>query len=91
MTFLLARLGPAIALVVGLIGSLFIGSMLGSEDYDQVILIFLAVLGLAWMVAAGDRWWLPMAFGVGLGGDFDVPYKVYPHELAFAACCSPIC
>ncbi len=86
MMFLLSRLGPVIALVVGLIASLFIGSLLGSEDYELVIIIFLGLFGLAWMITAGDRWWLPMPFAVGLGGVFYAPFKIYPHELALAAC-----
>ena len=86
MSPLLAKLGYYIAIVVGLIGSLFIGSMVGSEDYQMVIFIGVAIVGVVWVVASGENWWLPMPFAVGLGGVFYVPFKIFPHELALAIC-----
>lgn len=86
MSPLLSQLTYYIAIFGGLIAAMFLGSSVGSEAYGTVILCFMIVAGIAWVVLAGEGWWLPMTFGLGIGGFFYVPFKLYPHELALAVC-----
>src|SRR5262249_39944192 len=70
----------------GLVSALVLGSALGSDDYLLVILATASLFAAIWIVMSGERWWVPMGFGLGIGGWFFVPFKLYPHELALALC-----
>lgn len=84
MSPILSQLTYYIAIFGGLIGAIFLGSSVGAEDYSTVIMCFLVVVAIMWVVLSGEGWWLPMAFAVGIGGFFYVPFKLYPHEIALA-------
>jgi hypothetical protein len=82
MPTFLSRLGYYFAILAGLVGAIFLGSALGSDDYVFFIFCVVLIGGLTWIIMAGEAWWLPMFFGIGIGGYFTLPYKIYPHELA---------
>lgn len=86
MSPILSQLTYYLAIFGGLIGALLMGSWLGSEAYGTVIMCFLIVAGIAWVIFSGDGWWMPMAFALGIGGFFSIPFKIYPHEIALAVC-----
>ncbi len=86
MSPILARLPSYTAMAVGLIGALFLGAALGSDDYLTVILATVSLFAAIWIIVSGDRWWVPMGFALGIGGFFTIPWKLYPHELALALC-----
>jgi hypothetical protein len=86
MSPIFARLPYYTALGVGLIGALFLGAALGSDDYLTVILSAASLFSAIWIIMSGERWWVPMGFALGIGGFFTIPWKLYPHELALALC-----
>lgn len=86
MSPILSQLTYYLAIFVGLIAALFMGSWLGTESYGTVIFSFLIVAAIMWIVLSGEGWWMPMAFALGIGGFFYVPFKLYPHEIALAIC-----
>lgn len=86
MPTFLSRVGYYVAIVGGLIGAMFLGSALGSDDYPFFIMCVISVAAVTWIIMAGEAWWLPMCFAVGIGGFITIPYKIYPHELALLLC-----
>lgn len=82
MPTFLSRIGYYSAVVAGLIGAMFLGTALGSDDYAFFVLLVVGLASLTWVIMAGEGWWLPMFFAIGIGGFFTLPYKIYPHELA---------
>ncbi len=86
MSPILTQLTYYCAVIGGLIVAMFVGSSLGSENYASVALSFGSILGVLWILFAGERWWLPMPFALGIGGFFTIPFKLYPHEIALAVC-----
>ena len=65
---------------------MFLGTALGSDDYAFFVLSVTILGSLTWVIVAGEGWWLPMFFAMGVGGFFTLPYKIYPHELALLLC-----
>ena len=86
MSPVLARLPYYSALLVGLMGALFLGAALGSDDYLTVVLAATSLFSAIWIIMSGERWWVPMGFALGIGGFFTIPWKLYPHEIALALC-----
>ena len=84
MNQLLERLALFLAVAIGLLVALFIGEAIGSSNAVFLAKVSAAIGLSIWLVAAGEYWWLPMAFGLGIGGFFTIPFKVYPHELGLA-------
>ncbi len=71
-----------LVITIALIAALFLGEAIGSGELVTLAEIVGAIGALTWLVAARRYWWLTFAFGVGIGGFFTVPYRIYPHELA---------
>jgi hypothetical protein len=86
MPTFLSRIGYYVAIVLGLFGAMFLGTALGSDDYGFFVACVAIVGGVTWVILAGEGWWLPMCFAVGIGGYFTLPYKIYPHEFALLMC-----
>ncbi len=86
MTEKLPQLILFLATAIGLLFAVILGNAIGSAESFFLLMIAAGAAGLAWLVLAGKYWWLPMAFGLGIGGFFTLPFKLYPHEIALAAC-----
>ena len=81
---------PQIALLVvvalGLLFAIYLGVQIGSDNLWFLAVLIGGMLLVTWIVWGRDYWWVPMAFGLGIGGFFTIPWKLYPHEIALAVC-----
>ncbi|MDQ6624135.1 MAG: hypothetical protein M3Y86_11720 [Verrucomicrobiota bacterium] len=66
---------------LGLLAAVLIGNAIGSNELPFLVEIVAGGALVGWLILAGKYWWLPIAFGIGIGGFFTIPYKLYPHEL----------
>lgn len=70
---------------LALLFALFLGVEIGTGNF-WLLAGLVSVAGMTgWVMAGREYWWLPMAFGLGIGGFFTIPFKLYPHEIALAA------
>ena len=65
--------------------ALFLGVQIGAGNFWFLAFLVATAVILAWIILGREYWWLPMAFGLGIGGFFTIPFKLYPHEIALAA------
>ncbi len=84
------RFGLFAVAALGLIVAVLLGSMIASNALVTVIVIGTLSLILAWLVLARQRWWVIVPAAGTLGGYFWFGFKVYPHEVAIAACLAPL-
>lgn len=70
---------------LALLFALFLGVEIGTDDF-WILAGLIAVAGvIGWTVIGREYWWLSMTFGLGIGGFFTIPFKLYPHEIALVA------
>lgn len=70
---------------LGLLVAFFLGVEIGTGNFWLLAGLVTAAGLIGWTVIGREYWWLPMAFGLGIGGFFTIPFKLYPHEIALAA------
>ena len=76
------RLPLYVAIAIAIVAAVYLGNAVGKSDIQFLAQVIGGALLVVWLVLARDYWWFPMAFGLGIGGFFTVPFKIYPHELA---------
>lgn len=84
------RFGLFAVAALGLIVAVFLGSMVASNALVTVIVIGTLCLILSWLFLARQRWWVIVPAAGTLGGYFWFGFKLYPHEVAIAACLAPL-
>lgn len=70
---------------LGLLAAVYIGSVIGAGNAVVFVMAGAIAAFSAWLILAGKYWWLAVPFGLGVGGFFLIPFRVYPHEVALGA------
>ena len=79
-----------IVIFLGMILSIFVGILVGTDAVRTVIVLLVLCLSTAWLFLARERWWVLMPMASLLGGYFYFGYKIYAHEVALLGCVIPL-
>lgn len=84
------RMGIWMATAICLLACVAIGMAVGNYPVGTAIMLATLALGLTWINAARERWWLLVPAAGTLGGYFWFGFKLYPHEVALAGSLIPL-